>query len=146
MNGSKAAKLSLLLVHAPHHCGCYNITSHLSRPQLRSTSLELQASRILGLVVSKHFGGRDGISLPERQFLRPGHHRLPRRFRFYHLLRGNDLINSAVRIIYSAGAMAFLATQRPVVRRHWASSLVFEGSELWKLPRHIIPDVSVLKC
>ena len=134
VNGSKAAKLSLLLVHAPHHCGCYNITSHLSRPQLRSTSLELQASRILGLVVSKHFGGRDGISLPERQFLRPGHHRLPRRFRFYHLLRGNGFINSAVRTFYFAGAMAFLATQRSVVHCHWPRPLVFKSSELWKLP------------
>lgn len=134
LNGSKAAKLSLLLFHAHQRSGCYDITSYLSRPQLRSSSLELQGSSFLGLVLSKHFEDRDGSSLPERQFLRPGCHRLPRRFRFYHLLRGNNFINSAVRIVYSAGAMAFLATQRPVMRCRWASPLVLKSSELLKLP------------
>lgn len=129
VKGSKAAKLSWLLSHAPQRSACYDITSHLSRSHLRSNSLELQASSFLGLVFSKHFEDRDGISLSERQFLRPGRHRLPRRFRFYYLLRGNNFINSSVRIIYSAGAMAFLATQRPVMRCHWASPLVFKSSE-----------------
>lgn len=49
-NGSQAAKLSLLLFHSSQRSGCYNITSHLSRPQLRPISLELQASGFLHLV------------------------------------------------------------------------------------------------
>ena len=133
VNGSKAAELSLLLFHAPQRSFCYDIPSHFNRSQLRP-SLGSQTSSFLALSLSKHCEDRDGISLPERQFLRPGRHRLPRRFRFYHLLRGNNIVNSALRIIHPPGAMAFLATQRPVVRCHWASPLVFESSELWELP------------